>query len=83
MEWEKITSTTGQNWNLFKKRKKKKLKLCVNTHITIDMYGHLSSVHLPVNLQQINIISAKALQAFLYTFSDIWSINPQNVCIVT
>ena len=33
-------------------------------------------------LQQINVISVEALKAFLHTFSNISSINPQNLCII-
>ena len=38
---------------------------------------------LPVDLQQVNVISAKALEAFLHALFNISSINPQNLGIVT
>lgn len=40
-------------------------------------------LNIPMNLQQINVISAEALEAFLHAFSNIFSIDPQNLRIVS
>lgn len=41
------------------------------------------NLNLPMDLQQINVISAKALKAFLYALSDVCSIDPQHLRIVS
>ena len=45
--------------------------------------GRIETMELPMYLQQINEISAKALKTFLHTLFDISSINPHNLCILT
>lgn len=40
-------------------------------------------LNIPMNLQQINVISAEALKAFLHAFSNIFSVDPQNLRIVS
>lgn len=61
----------------------KKLKYIYNKNIVVHTSMFQGKLNLPMNLQQINVISAEAFKAFLYTFFDICSINPQNLRIVT